>query len=368
MHAHTDKSLYSAIDLLRFPMIAAVVLIHCNFLQYLDTQNFDIAAFRMGYGIFKTYMLDLCVPAFFAISGFMYFRDGAAVAAPLFVDKARCRWHSLVVPYLLWNVAGLAVFTAKRFLLDDSTSMHGNFDFSPAQIAAGFFMVPGGPYPYDFPLWYVRNLILITMVWPCIPMLSLMLRHCKAATPVAFAIMALMAKDIDTLHLTESLTYFSFGAWLSIYGRPLLTRRRALPAAGVYIALAAAHMMWFPQGGAAAGLLYFVICAAGITLAIQTAGIMARSGMRIPRTLASSTFFVYAFHGLFCAMVCKTVIQKIAPSDSILCVADAIIIYTIVAGISLAAYFAALRIAPRAVGVLCGTAARRRCQPSAKTR
>ena len=106
----------SGLDLLRFPLIVGVVMVHCNFLQFLDPplSGPATAAFVRFHDIFKHYVLDLCVPAFFAISGFLFFRDGARLSARDYTSKLRRRVRSLLVPYLLWNLIGFALFLVKH--------------------------------------------------------------------------------------------------------------------------------------------------------------------------------------------------------------------------------------------------------------
>ena len=338
----------SGLDLLRFPLIVGVVMVHCNFLQFLDPplSGPATAAFVRFHDIFKHYVLDLCVPAVFAISGFLFFRDGARLSARDYTSKLRRRVRSLLVPYLLWNLIGFALFLVK----------HRAEQFDVLTLLAGFFCrLPADPFPYDFPLWFVRNLLIIAVFSP---LLSALLRLARGAAPlVPLALCVLSATVVpghDRLALLPNVAFFTLGASLACYGRRLLAPR-ALPAWGVlYLAAACAcvagggHMA--PWEGHA---LWLLAATAGVATML-TAGIAAARGGRVrtPRFLAGATFFLYGFHGLFSVLTCRTVTRLLPPASNAACFADYALIFAVLFGVSMLAYAAVRRMAPRLLPLL----------------
>ena len=63
----------SAFELLRFPLILGVVMIHCDISLYLPA---EAAAFDEALRVFTKCVLRICVPLFFVMSGFLFFRSG----------------------------------------------------------------------------------------------------------------------------------------------------------------------------------------------------------------------------------------------------------------------------------------------------
>ena len=98
------KENYSnAIAKLRFPLIVAVVLIHCNISDY------NVAVGHLyGYKWFRLIAIhlvaDVAVPAFFFIAGYLLYAN-IDFTWNNYVHKLRNRVKSLLVPYLLTIVS-----------------------------------------------------------------------------------------------------------------------------------------------------------------------------------------------------------------------------------------------------------------------
>ena len=77
MELKNNKSLIDSFNLLRFPLIAMVVLIHCNLSEF-KMQGVDITStFPSWYDefmyLFSEALTRLAVPIFFIISGYLFF-------------------------------------------------------------------------------------------------------------------------------------------------------------------------------------------------------------------------------------------------------------------------------------------------------
>lgn len=56
----------------------------------------------------------LSVPMFFLISGFLFFREGTLTHIG-YTAKLYSRLHTLLIPYLLWNLIGFCFFVGKHY-------------------------------------------------------------------------------------------------------------------------------------------------------------------------------------------------------------------------------------------------------------
>ena len=97
------------INMLRFPLAILVVFVH-SFGADIDVAQLH-ASVLSGAAIYD-YVRLFCsvviarsaVPIFFIISGYLLFLKVEEYSKQVYVGKMRKRWHSLVIPYLAWNV------------------------------------------------------------------------------------------------------------------------------------------------------------------------------------------------------------------------------------------------------------------------
>lgn len=111
---------------------------------------------------FISELTAVAIPCFFTVSGFLFFvglNDHAAVFA-----KLRRRVHSLLIPFLLWNILFITLWTSLYGLVP---SLRGQFIhsfgmvFSPRWFAERLTIAPiVGQF------WYIRTLILFCLFTP----------------------------------------------------------------------------------------------------------------------------------------------------------------------------------------------------------
>ena len=99
---------YKVFEWLRFPLIVGVVIIHCYGKPF-DFESLDFSNLS-GYDIFNLFRVSIskvlthvCVPTFYFISGFLFFKGLEIWDNSLYVAKIKRRVKSLLLPYLIWN-------------------------------------------------------------------------------------------------------------------------------------------------------------------------------------------------------------------------------------------------------------------------
>ena len=126
------------------------------------------------FNLFSEVLPRIAVPLFFIISGYLFFRSGFMIRT--YTDKLRRRVRTLLVPYILWNLLYL-IRTAFRDIPAFSGLSHdtAQANWSLSAVLAcfwdksrGVFPVPASSYiyPQDFPLWYVRDLMVMVVLAP----------------------------------------------------------------------------------------------------------------------------------------------------------------------------------------------------------
>lgn len=99
-------------------------------------------------------------------------RNGGSLDLNTYLRKTKSRVRSLLVPYLLWNAAGCVIFLIKVYgfgypgsgIVDD-----GRIDIP--MLLRGFWCV-GNEYPFDSPLWFIRDLFVISLLSPIIGLMA----------------------------------------------------------------------------------------------------------------------------------------------------------------------------------------------------
>lgn len=103
------------IDWLRPVMAFMVICLHIQ-LFYVDKQ------WSVNGGFFDIFVIFLCkiicpaaVPTFFFISGYLFFKGLEEWKTDVWKRKLKKRIHSLLIPYLLWNLISMIAFPLTRY-------------------------------------------------------------------------------------------------------------------------------------------------------------------------------------------------------------------------------------------------------------
>lgn len=216
------------ITALRFPICILVVFIHSTMnVKFNDLTSINI---RGGYyELIRDYIsTGLClsaVPLFFFISGYLYFRGGNEFSVNQYITKTRSRIKSLLVPYLLWNTLFLVAFYVAENIFPSITSGNHNTiaEYGLSDFLMAYWNAREG-FPIDGPLWFVRNLMILSILSP---MFYWLLKN--RILGLVIIIMALSfgpqdaywllgaycaLQEVDFVKWTKKLFYFALPLWL----------------------------------------------------------------------------------------------------------------------------------------------------------
>lgn len=167
------KKKSNQLNLYTFVLSIMVVMIHNQFFISARSTYELSSVSLLIYDIFRNGFLEMAVPGFFIISGYLLFRKFTLWDYPAIIKK---RVHTLFIPYLLWNIISIIynlLITRISFL--SSASSAEAFTFSPQNIIEGLLL-----YKYNVPFWYFFELMLLIVVCPLI--------YLAIQTPVSAAI------------------------------------------------------------------------------------------------------------------------------------------------------------------------------------
>lgn len=209
------KIVFEKITKLSFVMSIFVIYIHASNLNYFGWDNEKNMAWLIerlvgvGFG-------DCCVPTFFVISGYLFFRniDLSESFESLKIkisNKWKKRVNSLIVPYLIWNTVGCVFYMfIARLPLISSMMRNAPMEISLANLIRGVLL-----HEAYFPLWYIATLIICVLLTPLIWFLEKNI-YVGVACLSCVAVCGVFHIDFPELE-TRFLFCFMIGAFLSMH-------------------------------------------------------------------------------------------------------------------------------------------------------
>ena len=145
-------------------LLLGVVSIHSNVLTpgevYLSSFGRDVEL------LLSSTLTRICVPAFFIISGYLFFLNLNNFNLRTYNRKLYRRFYSLVIPYILWNLISLFIQIIKiKYLGFPNHGLFENGSIQWTKVFEGFYNYVDG-YPFAFAFWFIRNLMIFVLLSP----------------------------------------------------------------------------------------------------------------------------------------------------------------------------------------------------------
>lgn len=301
------------ISQLRFPLAALVVLIHTsNISEYFTYQGEQIAVARQVIHAFSVGLTSVAVPLFFAISGYLFFLGMRSFSIPIYKQKLQRRFKTLLFPYLTWILIAFLLYAGLSIAKGEPLTWPLNFDlwWGCRQLVPDYtcmlgYRISEVTAPLLVPLWFVRDLMLLALLSPAVYILL-------KRTGWVFILLLGMA---FYMHIypnwggmsVRGLLFFCTGAVWAIQGKdPLAATRRWLPLSCMLasLSLVAYVALWGKIHWAVTDAFNAVYVWSSMVVSIHLADASSRKHA-LPKTLAQSSFFVYAVHTLFLFVLLK---------------------------------------------------------------
>lgn len=269
-----DISQYSVINQLRLPLIILVTFAH------------SYGGVAEGYSIlgsgWDTYevlkivvsqtLVKVAMPAFFMISGYLFFANVKTFNKVIYWQKIRRRIKTLLIPYVIWNL--MMAIKLKTFSLR-------------------IFVDPA-----NMPLWFLRDLIIVSLLTPIIYL---------GVKKINYWIFVLLSPIYLTgIYAIQpglnpyAIYFFTFGAYLSIQKINLIEACLKMEKVAylLTVLLALAMILAYPTITYSFMILCFrvVSVVAVFCLAYR---ILSKTSKRIPQTACDASYFIYLAHYVF---------------------------------------------------------------------
>ena len=292
------------VSLLRFPLIVAVIGIHCNLL----VKNPELETRSVFYFLVFITMKLLCiaVPLFFFISGFLFFKEGC-FDLNLYKKKLKSRLHTIFVPYILWNIIYFVILGVMQFIKPDTlVILHKNIkDFIWQDYLWIFWDISQITGLADDQrtclvgaFWFLQCLFVFFLFSPII---YYIIKYLRGVVLLIIGILY-FTDFIPTIPGIQcnAIVYYMFGAYLAINKIDFISiLKRIHIQANILIMIVAIMVSYFLNTN---NIIY---CITDLFLQVSvfsiTTYMIETHRLRESRYMVSCVFFIFAVHRLFSA-------------------------------------------------------------------
>jgi peptidoglycan/LPS O-acetylase OafA/YrhL len=200
--------LSEAITWLRFPLIFFIILLHCYSTVRLPGDHG--MCFKIIYP-FSLWLGETGVPGFFFISGFLFF-----LSKKKYQQKLETRFHTLLIPYLLWNALLLGLYII-AFIAGYPQDINGRSiaDYTYIDYIRAFWdrgsYDEGNFVPILCPFWYIRNLLIMSVLSP---LFYYIIKKIRELFLLVVAVWWLLTPH--NAFISQTILFFCLGAYFSI--------------------------------------------------------------------------------------------------------------------------------------------------------
>lgn len=327
-----NTNLSKTFDLLRFPLAILVVYLHIapviSPLAYVDVPT------DAYYYVNKTVCLiaACAVPCFFLISGYLLVFNIKKLTISIYGEKLRKRVKTLLIPYIIWNVMAFVYLKLTRQWPDSVT-------FSALFLA-----------PANFPLWFVRNLIVMVVLFPLFWWFGRWFKwYGFFSITLAFVVLPVPAIHRFTV---LSVYFFYTGIIGGIYKAHLDNFLQWMKCLCVAIFLIL-FMMEIFANPERANALYNAYLLSGVGAFLMIAHTISLHSVEYTYMglLASSSFFIFVSHKLGATYIAKAIVGKLSSSSEVAVFMVGPLLATLLCFV---VYATMRRYTPKLLGILTG--------------
>ena len=351
-----------------------VLYVHCFGPGEVDMLAMDYSALSGMdcFNIFRVFvtrvLCHVAIPSFFIFSGYLFFRGTEQWNADTYKAKLRSRVKTLLVPYLIWNVIYLIYIKSssepfsyvapfvQEMNAGDYIASFWNLIVGETGITNWLGQATPNHYPINFPLWYVRDLMVLVMISPLI---RLFVKHTRkwGLLLLALCYVSGIWPNYTGIQINGVL-YFSVGAYLGVHKIDMVDwfrryRHIIYPIATVLALIT----LYFGSIWTTAGLRvykFFVLFGTASTIALA-GGLVLRGKAHIAPILSNCAFFIMAMHMIeICQLSDRIYRLLFSPESAIGLTICYISVPFIVAGLCIAIFVLLKKVCPPLLKLLNG--------------
>ncbi|WP_312339781.1 acyltransferase family protein [Sphingobacterium sp.] len=358
--------LSKTIDFLRFPLIIGVVFIHTDFSniviqgsKQVNMTHFPV--FAHVFFLFSKLVFEICVPLFFFISGFLFFYRTEFFTFEVYFKKLKSRLHSLLIPYIFWNLAVLFFFfLAQTFfggLLSGANKPIVQYSMSDWLWSfwdtSHIHSQATKNLPVNSPFWFIRDLMVLVVMSPIVYILIKKLH----LFPVLVIGVIWVCNPYFYLPgwSTVAFFFFSAGAYFSLHKKNFVLIMKSFLPWPIPCYMLLLVSAFYSMGEGCWSYIYCANVLVGLISAVAVAGCFIEKGRWRPNYfLAGASFFIFAYHRLPLVFIIKFLFAQFRPQSD----AALLILYflcpAIVIALGLLFYWVIKKLSPGFTAIICG--------------
>jgi surface polysaccharide O-acyltransferase-like enzyme len=308
------------IDILRFPLVVLVVLIHLNTGIAISAPTHNI--FNETAFFFSECLARVAVPLFMLFSGYLFFFANTGFTKEIYYKKIKSRFHSLFIPYMIWNTVAVLITLGLHLFFPEMVS-GSKKPMTEYTLSDWFYSywntneinsTLSSPCPTNYPLWFIRDLMIISLFSPIIYWLVKRLKWISIIV-------------IGLLHITDALPtypgfcleaifYFTVGALFGVHKIDFCQylKNKATPLTIAFIVtivlreMQQHEMLSFLNSSPISMYRLMILTGSCTTIAIL-AQIAETKSITPNKFLSNSSFFVYLYHALPLGLTIKLLLK-----------------------------------------------------------
>lgn len=294
-----DERQSTLIKAMRFPLIVLVVFAHSVGAFESPTVEWSLDGWNVYHFIaemLSRHLFSIGTCWFFVFSGYLFLRylKEEEFGWQWVKTKWKKRIWSLLIPYLLWNALAVVVVVLKNELfglIHLEKSAGELYDIARGPL---YWFVTG---PADFPLWFLLDLMIMTLI---LPLAYLIFKRFKWLS-LAILCLVYLSPWVPKIPSMRGIFFVLLGGWLGTFKINMLSvcRKVKVPgyiAAGVLLLVATSQI-----GRPLHTLLLRLFYPCGMIAFMNICDALIDNERRCQRLcdLAASVFFIYAAHGIY---------------------------------------------------------------------
>ena len=288
-------SQYDVINALRLPLIVLVTYAHSygGVMEGYSVLGSGWDSYEVLKIVVSQTLVKMAMPTFFVMSGYLFFVNVEKFNLDTYKHKIGRRIKTLLIPYIAWNL--LMAIKLKTFNLS-------------------IFWTPA-----NMPLWFLRDLIIVSLLTPIIYIGVKKLNYWLFVLLLPIYLTGIWA--IQPGLNPYAICFFTLGAYLSIQKTNLIETCLKLEktAYTLTVFLALATTLSYPSITYSLLMLCFRVVS---TTAVFCPAyrILSRTTKRIPQTACDASYFIYLAHFVFFfSFIDTTFFSLFGTSTSSLC-------------------------------------------------
>lgn len=250
-------------------------------------------------------LFSISVPVFYLISGLLFFKEGR-LDTTLYIKKLKNRIHTLLIPYILWNVIYFGIVAFQQFviprhyfLLHKSISDFSWYDYlwifwdisKITNLADDQHSCLIGAF------WFIQCLFVLVVMSPAIYVVIRLLRH---AFPIMIVVIYFsgIIPFLPGVHII-AIFYFCIGAYISVMQVSMTDYlKRVSPIVSIFVIMICTISVLYNNDY----INFMTDILLILSIYALSAYMLDRERWHINHFLVSSVFFVFAVHRIFTAI------------------------------------------------------------------